>query len=106
MRRRGAGSCADREPEPPPVDRLDELGASELAAYGSDVHVEHLGRPVPVATPDAREHLASREHAARVGRETREDVELARRQSDVVAIHGNAMRADVDAERTDLLNRL
>ena len=40
-----------RQPEAVAVDGLDQRRVAELAAQRGQVHVEHLGRPVPVLVP-------------------------------------------------------
>src|SRR5215469_12128985 len=76
------GSLVDRhggavgEPEAVAVDGLDERRVADLAAQRRQVHVEHLGRPVPVLVPGPLDDLLPADESAGVGGQALEDREL------------------------------
>ena len=76
--------CPVGEPEAVPVDGLDEARVAELSPQRRHVHVEHLGRPVPVLVPGALEHLLAADHPARVAGQAFQDGELLGRHRHLV----------------------
>src|SRR5579862_9859879 len=77
------------EPEPAAVDRLDQPGITEFAAKRRDVHVQHLGRPVPVRVPRRLQDLLPAHNPAGIGRQALENVEFLRRELDLLAADGH-----------------
>src|SRR5215813_11201091 len=64
------------EPEAVAVHGLDERRVADLAAQRREVHVEHLGRPVPVLVPGPLDDLLPADEPARVGGQALKDREL------------------------------
>src|SRR3984957_9562911 len=72
------GGCggAVGEPEAVAVHGLDERRVADLAAQRREVHVEHLGRPVPVLVPGPLDDLLPADQPARVGDQALQDPPL------------------------------
>ena len=94
--------CLVGEPEAVPVDGLDQAGIAELLPQRRHVHVEHLGRAVPVLIPGALQHLLAADHPSRVAGQAFQDGELLGGHGDMVPGHGDLVGAQVDGERAVL----
>src|SRR5580693_5851055 len=81
----GRHDLAVRQPEAVAVDGLDQRRVAELAAQRRQVHVEHLGGPVPVLVPGPFDDLLPADQPAGVGDQALEDRELLRGQRNVGA---------------------
>jgi hypothetical protein len=88
-----------REPEAVAVDGLDQGGVAQLAPQRRQVHVEHLGGPVPVLVPGPLDDLLPADQPARVGDQALQDRELLRGQRHVGAGHRYPPGPQVDGER-------
>ena len=93
------GRRAVGQPEAVAVDGLDQRGVAELAPQRRQVHVEHLGRPVPVLVPGPLDDLLPADQPAGVGGQALQDRELLGRQRDLGARHRHLPGAQVDGER-------
>ena len=89
-----------RKPTPRTVSIQSRV--AQLSAQRRDVHVDRLRRPEPARLPDVLEDPLPADRSARVGREQREQVELARRELRAVAPSSVTRRAaTVDHESVD-----
>src|ERR1700744_5515223 len=93
-----SGSSHVGEPETAPVDGLDQPRDPELAAQRGHVHVEHLGRAVPVRVPGGLEDVLPGLHAARVDGQALQDVELLRGQRHLNPVHQYFVRPQIDSQ--------
>src|SRR5713226_3134959 len=80
---------------------LKRRDARELLSQPPDVHVDRLAIPGELMAPDVLEEHVPRVHAAGKCEEIRHEVELARREPDVVPAHHDTASRAVDAEVAD-----
>src|SRR5579863_8403825 len=95
----GGHGGAVGEPEAVAVHGLDKRRVADLAAQRREVHVEHLGRPVPVLVPGPLDDLLPADEPAGVGGQALEYRELLGSEGDLGAGHGHLPGAQVDGER-------
>src|ERR1700682_2126875 len=76
---------------------LEGDNGCELLAQPADVHIDCLAIAVELVAPDVLEQDVPRVHAARERKQVRQEVELPRRQLDVVSVHDHPARSPVDA---------
>src|SRR5919199_1252699 len=84
----------------------DRAALAELAAKLPHVHVDRPRVACERVPPDPLEQLVARQHEAAVVEQLPEQVELLRRELDVLALHGHLAAAGVDAQVAVLHRRV
>ena len=97
IRRRGRRPGV-AEAQPDPADGLDPFRAAQLAAEGRHVHVDGLGRAVPVRVPDLLQDGLAADDGPRILGEKSQEIELLGRQGHLGPVDEDPSGTAIDGE--------